>query len=909
MLEFQVHEESIELASRADDALAAANQSGNYDDFNRARFGFETALEQWPENARAVDGLSETRRDYSQLAFGRGDFELALSLLDAADPDQARLVAPIQAADEERSSREVRVRRLRRFGIAATLTIAMLASVAAVWINAERTIALNAQQEEATQRGIAEKNEKDAKEQRRMAQSALGEARLAESKARLAEADARREADIARRNLKLAERNAYSSDMLLSYRDWDDRALIQLGERLDRYRDRDELQGFEWHYLYRNAHRDVLTIGTQEVDLMRIGYYEDASFSPDGALIATCGTDRVVTLWNAEDGSVVAVLRGHEGRVTSVAFSADGSMIASASEDETIKLWDVASLMETETIHGHKGAVFCVCFNADGTQLASAGLDTTVKLWSTAGELVSTLNGHQGMVFSVDFSHDGQSIASAGADAVVRLWNSSTGQETAMLRGHTGPVQCVKFSTDGKRLVSASSDRTLKLWDVKSARELHTFEGHSDAVRSVAFAPDELRIVSGSDDHTARIWNTATGRERATLEGHAGSVDAVSVSPDGLRIVSASGDRTIKLWSIGTGSSVATFNGHKAAVLSVAFSPAGNEIASGGFDGTIRLWHLPLNQEIAVLKGHINRVRSVVFNRDGSRIVSGSEDRTVRIWDIPNGGDSIDFLGHTDWILQVAISPDGSRIGSASMDGTARVWNSQNQKELFAFDGSPTRQGKLQPVNAIVFSPDGRTVAFGSGRAVVLRDAITGLKIGDLTGHTNTVVSLAFSADGTILASGSMDTTVRLWELATGKEVARLAGYSRSVAISPDSSRLITSNAGEVRMWDMETNREVATFTGHRLNVASVAFSPGGLRIASASMDGTVKVWDARPWTPELRAESQAQGYLAVHSEHVESFEELQAVIRADETITESVRKRALDWAELFWKNREPDRN
>ncbi len=109
-------------------------------------------------------------------------------------------------------------------------------------------------------------------------------------------------------------------------------------------------------------------------------------------------------------------------------------------------------------------------------------------------------------------------------------------------------------------------------------------------------------------------------------------------------------------------------------------------------------------------------------------------------------------------------------------------------------------------------------------------------------------------------------------------------------------------------MWDAATGQESLTLKGHTDLVRGGAFSPDGQRLASASNDGTVKVWDARPWTPELRAESQARGLLTMKRDRVKSLDELQADIRSDKTISDLVRQQALDWAGLFWKNRKTDR-
>ena len=292
---------------------------------------------------------------------------------------------------------------------------------------------------------------------------------------------------------------------------------------------------------------------------------------------------------------------------------------------------------------------------------------------------------------------------------------------------------------------------------VATAKLKATLEGHTDKVWSVAFSPDGKTLASGSWDQTVRIWNVDTEELLHILPGHTSDVMSVAFSLDGSTLVSASWDRTIRLWNPRNGQHIRTLTKHEGGVQSVAFSPDGQTLASGSADQTVRLWDTTTWELKRTLRGHTHVVDSVAFSPEGNMLASGSRDKTIRLWNPHNGQYIRTLTGHTKDIVRMAFSPDGATLASGSLDQTVRLWDPNNEK--------PKRTLAVETgwVNPVAFSPDGATLLIGE-QGISAWNTETGEYKTPYAGNIGTALSVVFSPDGQMVASGSGDNKVRLWD-------------------------------------------------------------------------------------------------------------------------------------------------
>ncbi|KAJ2718767.1 Lissencephaly-1 [Coemansia sp. Benny D115] len=288
---------------------------------------------------------------------------------------------------------------------------------------------------------------------------------------------------------------------------------------------------------------------------------------------------------------------------------------------------------------------------------------------------------HRAPITCVRFHPQYTVLATASEDMTVKIWDSESGDFERTLKGHTKAVQKMAFDARGAVLVTCSADLTLRVWDVadeyKCVRTLH---GHDHCVSAVAFLGAD-KLVSASRDKTVKVWELSTGYCIRTLTGHAEWVRSVHVSSDARLLCTASNDQSVRLWDPATGECKADLRGHENVVEVAKFAPV------NAYACIRRLTGLPQPTTVSALKAtasaastpdadaNADAEAALPANAPGLFIISGSRDKTLRLWDTTSAQLLHTFVGHDDWVRDFVVHPSGKTLISVSDDKTMRVWD------------------------------------------------------------------------------------------------------------------------------------------------------------------------------------------------------------------------------------------
>ncbi|MBY0525664.1 MAG: protein kinase [Gemmataceae bacterium] len=581
----------------------------------------------------------------------------------------------------------------------------------------------------------------------------------------------------------------------------------------------------------------------------------------------TSATRHFVLWWNAPSSAVLRAAAVSPDERTAVVGDASGRLY----------YVDVATGKLRRSLRWQARDISSLAYSRDGRWLAVATEDGQVYQLSTefpafAGTLETTV-----ALGPVAFSPDSQTVAVADRGGRVRLLDAHNAEVRTSLGPHARDVVALAWSSDSR--VLATLDRGTPgatLWDVATGRLLRRLGDRSTVTLSrLRFSPCGRLLLAGDNEGFLRGWDYSTGKELETTRGATAHVSGLEFSADGMTLATAFGNGTIRIWKVvddrlqplPEGTAKTPYE-----VTAVAIAPDGKSLATGELAGNVRLWTFTEQglRETASLQGLVAvapeaGVRSLAFSADGQLLLVAGMDQRLRLWDVGRRRIRHEALGASlGWWRAGVLSPDGQRMATTNAGGGAELWD-LNRWAVVSPPHSPFR-----PIRSLAFLPDRRTLATGA--------EANGHPVESSKRPLGSLPLLDREVRYALLTLHHPADSVRLWDHATGAEQPTLSGTvnmtSPSLVAACPRGRILAggSNDGSIWLWEL-SRREVAArkFVSRQAEnyansieamrrlaparplypeaVQSLAFSSDGSVLLATSNRGAVTAWNTADWT------------------------------------------------------------
>lgn len=589
--------------------------------------------------------------------------------------------------------------------------------------------------------------------------------------------------------------------------------------------------------------------GTKEVPL--------ASFTlaanPDQAAISNDGKTILVSSLNNNKGQVQAfdveskqelqTITDHAGAITSLAFHPNNRTFYTGSLDKTVR---VTTLGVLKAFRAHEGGALGVAFHNSGSQAVSCGADKTVKHWDlNTGKILRTFGPMPEAINSVTFSRNYAQIG-ATTGKIAKVWNLGDGK-ALMTIIHKEPVSDIAFNSNSTQVVTGCKDGKARVWDVATSQMLQAFH-HEAAIHAVDFSTNNTNVLAGGEDKTltihtmriqrnvetskdavtdlyrnsngqylltthteekaAKLWNTGNGALTRTYATNSpATAGAINIS--NTLVAVASEDQMIRLFNLSSGQLVKSFK-TVSKVRKLDFAQNNQVLVGAMDDGTVQTWNAIYNnnqpappemgQTQQTFK-HAKAAHEVIFARDNVHLYSSSDDKTITRWKVASATPvrSLNVGAYAD---AVAFSPDTKQLAIAAHNGQVRIYDVEKGNQIRAIQAHT--KPAVAPIYCMIWSPDGKMLITGSNdKTVKFWNPTNGAMIREIKaydekknkdGHLDAIYCMSLSANGQMLATGSSDRTIKIWNVASGKLVRTLENPSLADA----GAKQVRSHPGSI---------------------------------------------------------------------------------------------------------------
>ncbi len=583
------------------------------------------------------------------------------------------------------------------------------------------------------------------------------------------------------------------------------------------------------------------------------GPVRSLAISPDGKTIASGGygsvSKGIIRLWNAETGMQIRALKGHGYGTYALAFSPNGNWLISGGTDRHLTVWEANTGKKVRDIKTASNVVD-VAVSPDGRLVAACSGNRVQLFKLTDGKKVREIKG--GLYCAFDPKGERIAAASGYGKGHVKLYRVSNGKELRSFKTPARGYGAVTFSPDGKHLSVGTlmhgrgNPAQVYQWNAETGKLIKKFKGGKGNTVALSYSPDGKLLASAHYGGTVRLWDRDAGRLRQKMDAGRSYARGVLFSPDGAKVFAAGHDGVIHAFSTETGKEQFEAVGHRGAVRTGKLIDGGAYTA--GMDGTIRRWDLKTGKLMKTFAG-VEYPSDMAISPDGTLLALGDTNHdTIRIVSAENGRKrgQVSDKGLHPLSLRFLSAEEVGVVGRTvlarvSARGKLLVKKSRGTR-LNAGSGAIGPEGAYAVStvgNAVWLSrfPDARTIlalplqSIGRGRAV------------------------SFGPLGQYVAIGGRGES-GIFELLSGETMEtfeidrRKRQYCMAVSLNPTGEYLaIADNQGEIRICDAVTGKVRKQFAGHRGAIPEIAWSADSTRLMSVSYDTTALVWD----TSDLR--------------------------------------------------------